>query len=257
MTPPTQPTISDERLDRLIRQLLAERAEDVAAAAVSADEMAERIAGRLRPSLVGRAWVLLAAATILATLLIGGALAAGGAMRLPWLQLPAPTPDAAPPPALSTPEGAPSLPPAPSMPDGEVVHGWPDTSENGPGVYSWDGSGGDMFHLEGFMHNGYGSGDVEIRIDVVRDDAIAGGGTPVMVAGHEGTYRRLDAGHEEWMIDIEGTTIAIRLMTRPGTSQADLADAYAIIGSMRTEAHDNPRGFRLLFTLTTDDWDSG
>jgi hypothetical protein len=36
-----------------------------------------------------------------------------------------------------------------------------------------------------------------------------------------------------------------------------LAEAHAIIASMRTEFWTNGRGFRLVFRLTTDDWDSG
>ena len=43
----------------------------------------------------------------------------------------------------------------------------------------------------------------------------------------------------------------------PGTSEADLAEAHAIIDSMRTEANDSRYGFRLVFTITTNDWDSG
>ena len=82
MTRATYPGISDERLDRLVRQLLADRAEDVAVAAVSADAMAELVTTRLRPSPVGRGWLLLAAA-LLAVLLIGGALAVGGVLRIP------------------------------------------------------------------------------------------------------------------------------------------------------------------------------
>ena len=246
MTQSIQPPMTDERLDRLVRELLTERAEDVAAVAVSADAMAVRIASRLRPGPSGRAWVLLAAATILATLLIGGALAVGGAFRLPSLPVPAPsTPDDAPP----------SLPEAPSMPPGEVVRGWPDTNENGAGVYSWDGSGcAGAYCVMGFMHNGYGSGNLEIRVEVVSDGATPSGATAVTVAGHNGMYRRIGAQQEEWIVDIEGKTITIRLTARPGTSQAELAEAYAIIGSMRAEVHG---GFRLIFTLTTDDWDSG
>jgi hypothetical protein len=89
MTLPIQPPITDERLNRLVRQLLSERAEDVAADALSAHAMAERIATRFGPSPVGRTWVLLAAA-MLTALLIGGALAVGGQLRLP--SLPSPTP---------------------------------------------------------------------------------------------------------------------------------------------------------------------
>jgi hypothetical protein len=53
------------------------------------------------------------------------------------------------------------------------------------------------------------------------------------------------------------STIAIRLTARPSTNQTDLAEAHAIIESMRTEARDNDLGSRLIFALTTDDWDSG
>lgn len=255
MTPPTQPTLTDERLDRLIRQVLAERAEDVAAAAVSADAMAERIAGRLRPSPLGRAWVLLAATAVLAVVLIGGVLAVGGAVRPPWVPLPATPPPATPTPM---PDAAPWLQlPAPSAREGLDVLGWPDTDRNAPGLYSFDGStcAGSFCSL-GFMHNGYGSGAVEITIGIVLQSATPDGGTAVTVAGHDGTYRRIDAGREEWLVDIEGRTIAIRLTARPGTSQADLDDAYSIIGSIRDESQDR-NGLRLVFILSTDDWDSG
>ena len=150
-----------------------------------------------------------------------------------------------------------SLPPNPDA--GDAVRGWPDTSENAAGVYSWDGTRcASESCVFGFMHNGYGSGDVAIRIEVVLgelptdDDA-----TAVTVAGHAGMYRRLDDGMEKWIVDIEGTTIAIRLDARPGTSPTDLAEAHAVIASMRAEPRDNRLGLRLVFTLATNDWDSG
>ena len=149
---------------------------------------------------------------------------------------------------------------APVLDSLEGAYGWPDTTRNPPGVYSWDGHKCVANHScsLGFMHNGYGSGDVEIWLHVVpewriRDD----GATPVTVAGHDGIHRGTDARREEWIVDIEGTTIAIRLTARPGTSRADLADAYAIIESMHTRPQDNDPGFSLIFTLTTNDWDSG
>ncbi len=149
--------------------------------------------------------------------------------------------------------------PTPTPDVAEVRLGWPDTNRNPAGVYSWDGTlCASDFCIPGFMHNGYGSDDVEIRIEVVPGGPITDdGATAVTVAGHDGIYRRIDARLEEWIVDIEGTTIAIRLKARPGTSPADLAEAHAIIGSMRTEPRDNDVGFRLVFTLTTNDWDSG
>lgn len=53
----TQHFTTDERLDRLTRELLIERSKDVAAAAVSADAMAERIATQGRPAAFGRSRV--------------------------------------------------------------------------------------------------------------------------------------------------------------------------------------------------------
>jgi hypothetical protein len=108
------------------------------------------------------------------------------------------------------------------------------------------------------MHNGYGSGDVDITIDSTPGGAISDDGwTAATVAGHDGYYRRTDALREEWMVEIEGTAIVITLATEPGTSQIELDEAHAIIDSMRTETRNTNLGFRLVFTLTTDDWDSG
>ncbi len=164
-------------------------------------------------------------------------------------------PDVGPPPATASPSA-----PAPSAAArDEVVHGWPDTGRNPAGTYSWDGfSCAGSYCNVGFMHNGYGSGDVEILLDFVPGGTVAeGDGTAVTVAGHDAVYRRIDARRETWTVDIEGTPIGIRLEAQPGTSQADLDEAHAIIGSMRTEAQDNDIGFQLVFTLTTNDWDSG
>ena len=149
--------------------------------------------------------------------------------------------------------------PAPSAQEGGSVQGWPSARANPAGVYSWDGSScaGTTSCIMGFMHNGFGSGNLRIEVDVRLNGATPSGAMPASVAGHDGSYRRIDALREEWIVDVGGATIAIRFTANPGTSQAELAEAYAIIGSMRTEAHDNPFGFRLIFTLATDDWDSG
>ena len=127
------------------------------------------------------------------------------------------------------------------------------------------------------MHNGYGSGDVEITMGIVFPlAAIPDDATAVTVAGHTGIYRRIDPGQgewtvgvlqnrgdatdvlwEEWVVDIEGTTIAIHLRAKSGASEPDLADAHGIIESVRYETSSGRLGFRLVFMLTTDDWDSG
>ena len=142
--------------------------------------------------------------------------------------------------------------------------GWPTATRNPAGLYSWDpgrcgeglSTGENCF--VGFMHNGYGSRNVQIFIrNVTAGERSLQAATAVTVAGHAGTYRRMDARRERWLVDIDGTTLEIRLRAEPNTSQADLDEAHAIIESMRTEPRDSTLGFRLVFTLTTDTWDSG
>ncbi|MEO6578889.1 MAG: hypothetical protein ABIO99_08345 [Candidatus Limnocylindria bacterium] len=91
MTRPIQPPMTDQRLDRLVTQLLTERAEDVAAAALSSDAIAERIAVRLRPSPIGHRWVLLAAAVLLVALAAGAVAVGSGLLRIVRLPDPVPT----------------------------------------------------------------------------------------------------------------------------------------------------------------------
>jgi len=133
------------------------------------------------------------------------------------------------------------------------------------------------------MHNGYGTGNVEIRMGAGTAGPTPAGATAVTVAGHEGTYRRIDPRQDDWTVDlssyetdriaswgeewivvIDGTTIAIHLTALEGTSQLDLDDGHSIIESMRYQTTDTPTpwldtpfGFSLVFALTTDDWDSG
>ena len=171
---------------------------------------------------------------------------------------------------------APTALPSPSQaptPSTEVVLGWPTTSGSGPGLFSWDdnrcagtscvvGAGG------GFMHNCYGPCDVAITISVGPDTPVAAGGTAVTIAGHSGWYRRVVEPEpsfailgtpvtEEWTVEINRATVVIRLAAKPGASDAGLADAHAIIDSLRSEPSGQVAGFRLVFRLTNHDWDSG
>ncbi len=161
--------------------------------------------------------------------------------------------------------------PTPSAAD--RVYGWPTTSHNHAGVYSWDKSrcGSTGYCVMGLMHNGQsgGSGDVYIIFRGVPGRLIPHRGrTQVTVAGYEGTHRRFIEENsptgwmnglptEEWMVDIRGTTVTILLLAQPGARRPELADAHAIVGSIRAEAQENRLGFRLDFTLTNNEWDSG
>jgi hypothetical protein len=62
---------------------------------------------------------------------------------------------------------------------------------------------------------------------------------------------------EEWMVDIQGTTVTVLLVEEPRARQTELAEAHDIIQSMHVQPQDNELGFRLNFTITTNTWDSG
>lgn len=151
-------------------------------------------------------------------------------------------------------------------------YGWPTTIRNPPGIYSLDESRcgtskGSYCSVRtiprgygGFIHNGYGSGDIDILVRITSstarlDDAVHA--DPGVAVGQDGIYRRTDARREEWRVDAGGTTIVVELKAKPGTSRADLAEAHAVVESMHTEPDTNYLGYKLVFMLTSNDWDSG
>lgn len=161
-------------------------------------------------------------------------------------------------PSISTTAPAPSTPPR-RLPAGTKVRGWPSTSRNQPGVYSWDGRrcAGNSCSF-GFIHNGYATGHVALTVDRVHGPPDARDRwTPAIVAGHEGLHQQSGARRQEWRVDIKGTTLLLRLSAKRRARQAELDEANAIVASMLTQDRPTRLGFRLVFTLTTDDWDSG
>jgi hypothetical protein len=173
----------------------------------------------------------------------------------PDASLVTPTPDA----SLVTPTpDASRVPPSGIVSTGKVFGGWPTTSRNPAGVYSFGSGCAGTYCIIGWMHNGYGSGDVAIKINTFADaPGTRAGATPVGVAGRDGWYRQLDDGTEQWFVDFDGNFVLIQLVARSNASAADLAEAHAIVESLRTDPQDASVGFTLYFTLTSDDWDSG
>ena len=191
---------------------------------------------------------LLAAVTLFTALVIGGAVVierAADANRRAATAASLPRPTSTVPQATTT--------------GTREVRGWPDTTQNPAGEYSWDGRtcAGGQSCVHGFMHNGYASGHVNIYIRGTPERPDPNKGQTVTVAGHDALYRRTGTGTEEWIVGIQRATLAISLEAEPGASDADLAEAHAIIQSMRTEPRDTKLGFRLVFTLMTNAWDSG
>ena len=155
-----------------------------------------------------------------------------------------------------------------TAPEG-LLHDWPSHNGDIAGVYSWDAVRAPDAS-EGAMHNGFGSGPsgkLTILIDGVPGRLIPHRGrTPVRVAGCAGTHRQFTGDVdmfdgpgriEEWMVDIQGTTVTISLAAEPGAPETEVAEAHRIIESIRAVPHDNRLGFRLIFRLETVSWQSG
>ena len=213
---------------------------------------ARRVAGRARQRQV---WTVIGGGIAAAVVVIVTIAGVGGLVRADR-----------PPTLLDPPSGSPRCM-ATERPGDTVVKGWPDTSKNRAGVYSWGQLRQSDSVNEGWMHNAYkpGSGDVEILFQGDAGVLIPHGeGTAVTVAGCEGTYRTFDgevAGRwgswEQWMVDIQGTTVTISLTAGREASEGEVAEAHQIIGSIHAVPRDDTFGFRLLFTLPTGTWDSG
>ena len=90
---PIQPPMNDERLDRLVRQLLTERADDVAATAMPAETMTAVVASHVRRSgITDRRPLLLVAAALLIVLAAGAVAVGSGLIRRGPEPQPAPQP---------------------------------------------------------------------------------------------------------------------------------------------------------------------
>ena len=211
---------------------------------------------------------LMAAAIALVAVVGGGAIWFAAKTNPPPASTQSPIPS-----FTSAPTALPSPSPV-SAPSPDVVLGWLTTTANPPSVYSWDGNRCRMTSCGvspsgGFMHNCYGPCDVAITISLVSEKPDLAGATPATVAGYSGWYRRvlepepsldiLDTPvTEEWIVEINGATVVIRLAAKPDVSDAGLADAHAVIDSLYAEPSTrNQPGFRLVFTITNRDWDSG
>lgn len=103
-------------------------------------------------------------------------------------------------------------------------------------------------------------GDVEVTFSL-SDDTYQPGPTALTVAGYDATYQELPYSGEGapthvWIVDIDGTSVTVTVASQPSTSAAVLAEAKAIVESIRLEPTTTSTGFRLTFALQAG-WDSG
>jgi hypothetical protein len=111
------------------------------------------------------------------------------------------------------------------------------------------------------MHNGYQTLDEGqgVEISLGFSSAPNPDGAAVTVAGYPGTYEEVidtdGSRSESWYAEIGGRTLFITMQAEPNTTAAQLAEAHAIIESIRYEPTETG-AFRLTFTLPFG-WDSG
>jgi len=136
-----------------------------------------------------------------------------------------------------------------------IVHGMPGSREGPAGEYSWTPG------TRGWMHKVH-SDSIGVSIEFSASaNAYESGPTAVTVAGYEGTYQELPISADgirtqRWIVDIEDRRVTITVMAYPGTTAAQLAEAHAIIESIRIGPQETGAGMRLIFTLPAG-WDSG
>ena len=206
-------------------------------------------------------------------LAIAVAVVGGGACSWAGQRIDPPTPTSSDSSVSTSAPPRPASSPAGSSPaaEADVVKGWPSsTARNSPGLYSW---GGNLRRCEGescvygFMHNGRGPGKVAITIRELSEKPYAAEATFDLIAGHIGLHRQLFETEpefvggdtlevDEWIIEIDGAVVQIRLEVNSGASASELAEARAILDSMRYEPARLDPGFRFVFRIMTFDWDS-
>ena len=161
--------------------------------------------------------------------------------------------------AAPAPTAARDRSPTPLAPEASpTVHGWPGSRAEPAGFYSW------TIRSRRWMHNvpDDGSGPVEITFDTLEVPY----GIPVDHIGLTSgdMFRPLPASLERvadvrmqaWGLDVDGLRVVIIVKSFPDTAPALVAEAEAIVGSIRVEAPTKRKGYRLVFALPAG-WDSG
>jgi hypothetical protein len=149
---------------------------------------------------------------------------------------------------------APAAIQAPEPEAGGPIHGWPGTREEPAGRYSWD------MARQAWMHHAHG-GTVGVSLTFSFAHTMPDEGTPVTIAGFPGRHE--EAPHtpggsrfERWVVHMDDTVVEILLEGVHGTTEAQLAEAYAVIDSLERVPRNGSDEYRLVFTLP-EGWDSG
>ncbi len=136
----------------------------------------------------------------------------------------------------------------------EAVHRWPGARSNPDGLYSWTGG-------TRWMHNVTQTGT---PVEVIFSEVDEMWGVPVDdIAASSATLDRPYVGRpvhvadtrlQAWLLDLDGMRVAILVKSFTDSDPALVAEAEAIVESIRVESTES--GHRLVFRLL-EGWDSG
>ncbi len=158
----------------------------------------------------------------------------------------------------------PGVSPVEASPVAEAVSGWPGTRAEPAGLYSWTlrSPGRVWMHKvpEGWTSTAPNSVELTFHAKEAADGPGMMESSLAMRAWWaEGRFdehpaRVLDVHTEVWLLDVDGTRVAILLDSFPDTDPALVAEARAVIDSIVVEPTES--GYRLVFRLL-EGWDSG
>lgn len=153
--------------------------------------------------------------------------------------------------------------PVDASPIAETIHGWPGARAEPAGLYSWNlpPTGSRWMHKVPATWTSTAPNSVELTFHASVDHPGRMGTSHALLGSwwEEGPFdehpaRVLDVRTEMWLLDIEGTRVAILLDSFPDTDPQLVAEAQAVIESIVVKPTES--GHRIVFRLL-EGWDSG
>ena len=139
--------------------------------------------------------------------------------------------------------------PADVPPTTETVHGWPGTTAAPAGLYSWPVSPREHKRMHKHLEPLTGTAPDLVEFTFYAAEPL----TQVEMNKHAAGVNA-DVRTEMWLLDVDGTMVAVVLDWFPDTDPALVTEARAVIESIVVEPTDS--GHRLVFRLL-EGWDSG
>ena len=152
-------------------------------------------------------------------------------------------------------------------PGAEPIHGWPEPRGVEPGLYSFEAKPGNRSWMHRLPKTSLTDALDSVELTFYAAEAAD---LPVTTASNvlgrslwdDGPFkghpaRVLDVQSQVWLLDIDGTRVAILLDSFPDTDPNLVAEAEAVIESIVVEPAGDGGPPRLVFRLLEYGWDSG